>query len=378
MSNHSPISPSASYRYMKCAGSYKLIQSLNIISGKPSDSAIEGTAVHKYIELNLKNPEYRYKASDYEVKLSSEMRENGQKMIDYVNSYRNADYEIFSEEYIDLSFLKLDGFDGGTADAVILSKDRSMLEIVDYKNGTNPVYAFQNSQLMIYAVGAVHKFGIEKGLIKLTIIQPNVRDMPDSYCISYKELMEWRDMELVPSILRVLSDNPPFYPEESVCKYCPASGYCEHQKQYLIQQAQTDFTDTLPDISTLSYLQKLRIVKYATHIQNFIDAVKDTVLEEMKAGKQYEGLKLVRKNTRRKLVEGADDVIMSPLLDYLTEDEIYTRKMKSLSELEKLLKSKTDKKTVDDVMNSITVKPLGEIEVTTIDDKRKSIEEVLK
>ena len=378
MCGHSPIAPSASYRYMKCAGSYKLIQSLNIAPSKPSDSAIEGTAVHKYIELNLKNPEYRYKASDYEIKLSSEMRANGQKMIDYVNSYRNDNYDIFSEEYIDLSFLKLEGFDGGTADAVIVSKDKSTLEIVDYKNGTNPVYAFQNSQLMIYAVGAVKRFGIEKGLIKLTIIQPNVRDMPDTYCISYKELMDWCNNELVPSILLVLSDNPPFYPEESICKYCPASGCCDHQQKYLIQQAQTDFTETLPDISTLSDWQKFKIVKYATHIQNFIDAVKDTVLEEMKAGKQYEGLKLVRKNTRRKLVEGADDVIMSPLLDYLTEDEIYTRKMKSLSELEKLLKSKADKKTVDDVMNSITIKPLGEIEIATIDDKRKSIEEVLK
>ena len=80
----------------------------------------------------------------------------------------------------------------------------------------------------------------------------------------------------------------------------------------------------------------------------------------MLQGEKYSGLKLVRKATKRKFTELASDVVMSPLLDYLDEEEIFERKIKGITEIEKLLK-KRGIKDYKKVIDSCTEKPDGEI-----------------
>lgn len=378
---HSQLSPSSSQRWMDCAGSIGLIQALNI-APKAGKAAEEGTTVHKIIELCLKNnsdSEYYLKHPDeigYAV--TAEMCERASIMLEYIRS-KPKSYAIYSEVELDLSFMNVAGLDYGTSDVVVVDKERSLLEVVDYKNGNNNVRASNNPQLMIYAVGALHRFGMEhEGLVKMTIVQPATKSEPDSFVMDIPTLLRWRDEVLIPAAELAMSDDPPFHASEENCRYCPASGVCTHQKQYLIEQAKLDFDEPNLVIAVLTDTQKMNIAKYASHLKQFIDSVLDTVKQEMlsdyaKYTSYSAGIKLVRKNTRRRLKDNCDDEIMSPLLDYLTVDEIYERKMKSLSALEKLLKKKTDKSTADSVLGAITDKPLGEIEIAPLDDKRKSV-----
>ena len=88
----------------------------------------------------------------------------------------------------------------------------------------------------------------------------------------------------------------------------------------------------------------------------------------------YSLLKLVRKNTRRKLKEDALDDVTSPLWDVLTEDEVYTKKPRALSELEKAIKKVSDKDTAKKIIDSITEKPDGELVVVSYEDKRMAVE----
>ena len=47
--------------------------------------------------------------------------------------------------------------------------------------------------------------------------------------------------------------------------------------------------------------------------------------------------------------------------------------MKSISEIEKLLKKKLDKEQFEEIMSEIVEKPLGEIEVALSSDKRVEV-----
>ena len=49
------------------------------------------------------------------------------------------------------------------------------------------------------------------------------------------------------------------------------------------------------------------------------------------------------------------------------------KSMKSISEIEKLLKKKLDKEQFEEIMSEIVEKPLGEIEVALSSDKRVEV-----
>ena len=104
-------------------------------------------------------------------------------------------------------------------------------------------------------------------------------------------------------------------------------------------------------------------------IKKFIDEVVKSVTAEMLQGSKYSGLKLVRKATKRKFTELASDVVMSPLLDYLDEEEVFEKKIKGITEIEKLLK-KRGIKDYKKIVDSCTEKPDGEVIAVEESDKR--------
>ena len=87
----------------------------------------------------------------------------------------------------------------GTADCIIIGGGR--LCVVDYKNGSGvPVEAENNSQMMLYALGALKFYGPIFGSsiqdIHLTIVQPNAGGIKAvSYthlCMDFLKLMVFR------------------------------------------------------------------------------------------------------------------------------------------------------------------------------------------
>ena len=226
-----------------------------------------------------------------------------------------------------------------------------------------------NQQLLIYAVGAIERFELPQDcIVELAIIQPNVYKEPQIFSLTVAEIEKWRDNILVPSALRCSSENPEFVPGEIQCKYCPCSGQCQHQNSYLMEQTKLDFS-TVPSPDALTAEQKLKIFSAAEQIKKFIDEVVKSVTADMLHGGKYHGLKLVRKATKRKFTELASDVVMSPLLDYLDEEEVFEKKIKGITEIEKLLK-KRGIKDYKKIIDSCTEKPDGEVIAVEESDKR--------
>ena len=58
----------------------------------------------------------------------------------------------------------------GTADAILIGEKE--LEIIDLKSGKFPVDVENNTQLLIYALGALSRYGNEDTVVTMTIVQP--------------------------------------------------------------------------------------------------------------------------------------------------------------------------------------------------------------
>ena len=82
---------------------------------------------------------------------------------------------------MDFSNIVPEGF--GTGDMIILGKDergRGLIHICDYKNGKGVfVDAHGNSQMMLYATGALNAYGYiyEIEVVRMSIIQPRLENI---------------------------------------------------------------------------------------------------------------------------------------------------------------------------------------------------------
>lgn len=373
---HSLLSPSASHRWMSCPASVMMSKG---IPSKSSEYAKEGTAVHKVIELSIKNNmsplSFRGKVVEG-VTITDTMARNAWHFVEYFNTHHLQEIDIGeSELWIDLKFLGIEGLDGGTADGVLVTKDS--ITVLDYKNGSGvKVESYMNTQLLCYAVGLVHMFKGRKE-VTLVIIQPNVCEEPIEWTLTTAEVMFWCKYVLVPKAKACFDSLAPCCPSSSACRFCPCAGSCKACYERMNLCVRSDFASEaiLPAVESLTQEQKERVVYHGGMIRNFIEAVENSVKDDLMRGVAgYSLLKLVRKNTRRKLVEDALDDVTSPLWDVLTEDEVYTKKPRALSELEKAIKNVSDKQTAKKIIDSITEKPEGELIVVPYEDKRLAVE----
>ena len=356
---HADLSPSAAHRWIRCPASVPFQKKLGIIS-QSSEYAAEGTAVHEIIERCLKDGAEpidfigkTLSVDKFEKTITEKMADNAAVMVNFCRMKKSDNADLYSELYLDLSDMFIDGLDGGTADCVIISHDKKSAVIADYKNGTVKVDVTYNQQLLIYAVGAIDRFELPQDcIVELAIIQPNVYKEPQLFSLTVSEIEKWRDNILVPCALRCSEENP----------------QCQHQNSYLMEQTKLDFS-TVPSPDALTAEQKLKIFSAAEQIKKFIDEVVKSVTAEMLQGSKYSGLKLVRKATKRKFTELASDVVMSPLLDYLDEEEVFEKKIKGITEIEKLLK-KRGIKDYKKIVDSCTEKPDGEVIAVEESDKR--------
>jgi hypothetical protein len=136
------------------------------IPDKPKDYTDNGTAMHTIAASCL---QYKYPAAkrigedifvhsegepQRTVEFTEEMADLVQGYVDTINKLA-AGNELWIEQRVDFSeFVDVEA-QFGTADAIIYFKDQGELGIFDLKTGHTPVQVSENSQLMIYALGAL-------------------------------------------------------------------------------------------------------------------------------------------------------------------------------------------------------------------------------
>lgn len=389
---HSTIGPSAASRWMNCPGSVALCATL---PKRTSTYADEGSAAHalgeKYLRdqmVNLPTRKGWWLVQDgREWYLEKAKPKSGvafevtQDMIDAVQVYVDHIDGIESEHKAYEKKLTMDWLHPGifgTMDCGILDGD--MYHVIDYKHGAGvAVEVEDNPQMMIYALGALGKRATGSAIktVRLTIVQPR-KPHPDGpvryWDIDYADLYDWAENVLIPAAKATELENAPFVPGDKQCRWCEAS---RQSKCPALLGAVQDVagmslispiveTPRLPDPGSLTVADKARVLALAGLLETWIDNVRASALEEAQAGVQFPGLKLVHKITRRRW---RDEAQVAAALQPALGDEIWDTKLRSPSQIEKLLG-----KGGKEALAPLTESPIGDLTLAPESDRRRAVD----
>ena len=173
---HAVCSSSSSKMWLNCPPSARLQEQF------PNESttyALEGTLVHELGEYLLKKAHKmrvkRPQSEEYDTELAERNAALYAEVVTECEQRMKEEHGsvlMLIEERLDFSHIVPEGF--GSGDCVLVSP--SELHVFDYKNGHLFVDADHNSQMMLYALGALHSYDFiyDVQTVSMTIVQPNV------------------------------------------------------------------------------------------------------------------------------------------------------------------------------------------------------------
>ena len=357
MTNHAKLSASGSSRWMNCPGSVSLEHG---IPNPSTDFAAEGTAAHQLATWCLTNqaPALNFigkniRIEEFTFEVDYEMVEAVQQYVDFCNGIP-GDYE-WIEQRVEYTDWVPDGF--GTSDHIKVATKRGqdfrVIHVTDFKYGKGVrVYAENNSQAMIYALGVYQTYNYlfafkPEDLVVCTIVQPRL-DHIDEFKITIEELLEWADRELFPAAKAAMSDNPTLTPGEKQCRFCRAKPTCPALAEQSLKTVFEDFKvieenpGFTKDFKKLTNEQIGIVMKLIPVMQHWGKSVEAYAFDELNAGRAIPGYKLVEgKKQNKAFLEKDDEVLVTSLVDCgLTKKEVITEKIKTPTQLAKVLKTK--------------------------------------
>ena len=378
MSTHAVLSPSSAGRWLACTPSARLEQQFPDHSG---EAALEGVLAHALAELMLRTrsseqPEFlseEIAAIKQHARYSEDMLYHVESYVTFVENQlleareTTSDAVLLIEQLLDLRSWVPDGF--GTADAVIIAD--GLMEIIDLKFGKGvPVSATGNKQMMLYALGAIHKFGIVYDIhtVRMTIFQPRL-DNVSTFEMSADALQHWADISLAPLARLAFAGEGDFIPGDH-CRFCKARAQCKAFADQNLVLAKHDFKDQ----TLLSDNQISSILLLADQFKRWLSDLEEFALSAaVNFGKQWPGLKMVEGRSIRTWTS-QDEVARTLIHAGIPEAIIYERKLLGLTAMEKVL----SKKTFNDLLSGLIIKPQGKPALVPLDDKRSELNSASK
>lgn len=367
MTAHSRFGGSSASRWLNCPGSVPLADKCPPKPG--SVYAEEGTFAHALAEICLLAGETtanRHIGSEVIHPSIDSKKAVTKEMADAVNVYleavwdeydRIAGTELFVEERFVLPLPSANGDEVfGTNDAMTFCPANGKLTVFDYKHGAGvSVSAFENKQLMFYAAGAVAshpEWDVQS--IELVIVQPrafsNAGDGVSRWEMPLFELLDY-PAAIDAAVAEAKSDSPSMCAGEW-CRWCPAAEICTVREQQFLEAAQLDFAGVaeigpkakLPDAESVDPARIGAILDGFDRLSDWVDMIRDRAMSLLNEGKEVPGYKLVEKQARRRWADNEEEIAAYLVTVHgLEDDEVRPRKLVTITEAEKQLKSKLGK-----------------------------------
>lgn len=358
---HAKLSPSSAHRWLHCNAALAAEQ---FEPNKTTSYAEEGITAHHLAETILRNRlKPRSKASP--------VPQVSQEMVDKVGEYVEAVWTLAQqpgaillvEQKCDFSHIVGIPNQFGTSDAVIILGDE--LQIHDLKYGYEKVDAFENPQLMLYALGALEQVSLIADIhrVRMFIHQPRINNLSEYEC-SVQNLEEFGQnvKAIAADVLQLADDarkNGPdiipasaYHPGEKTCRWCKRRGKCQAQAEYVAAALINDFSEIadpppLKDALTTAH-QKLaesdgkwlgETLPLIDHIESWCKSVRSAAFNLLQNGHSVSGYKLVQGKQGNRSWSSEEEAI-ALLKDQFRykKEEVYTFKVISPAQAEKLIK----------------------------------------
>ena len=309
---------------------------------------------------------------------------------------------VLVEERVDYSHIAPSGF--GTADMLILGHDaegRGILHICDYKNGKGVfVDAHHNSQMMLYAIGALHAYGYiyPVEIVRMSIIQPRL-DNISTYECSREELEAWG--ESIKPTAKMAYEGKGEQKAGDWCRFCRAKPVCRACKEEALALCREEFMDLdagafaedpraapsdveesdttapyTPDLSAPTFKQPglvsldelTEILPTLNRISSWIESVFAFISSEaINHGVLIKGYKIVEGRSKRVFMNTKAVVEAATQNGYT---DLYKQQLISLTEFEKMM----GKKKFAELLGEYVAKPPGKLALVPDSDPRPPVD----
>lgn len=363
-SDHALLSASGAHRWLNCTPSARLE------SDEPestSAAAEQGTAAHALAEHKLRRALKQRSKRPVSTWIDDEMETLTDDYVAYVQEHISialetcGDPQVLIEQRLDFSHIVPGGF--GTGDCVIIAEPT--LQIIDLKYGQGVlVEAANNPQLMLYALGALHAFGILYDIetVSVTIYQPR-RGNVDIWEISVAELEHWAETEVKPKAELAAAGKGEFCPG-SWCQFCRIAPTCRARAEANLALAKLEFTPPaeLSDTEIADVLARIPQLKtWAADVEAY------ALSKAVNQGVVFEGFKLVAGRSVRKYTSETDVAAAAEAAGY---KDIWDRKLITLTAMEKLM----GKPAFNEILGDLVTKPAGKPTLVPASDKRPPLD----
>lgn len=360
---HALLSASGAHRWLECPPSAVLEAGLQDSS---SAAAEQGTVAHALAEWKLRRalhdaPTTKPVSSWHDEQMDALTDDYVAFVQERLRDVRQgcADPQVLIEQRLDFNHIVPGGF--GTGDAVIMAEP--VLHIIDLEYGQGVlIEAERNPQLMLYALGALEAFGSLYDIdeVAVTIFQAR-RSNVSTWTIPVVELETWAEQVVKPRAALAASGGGEFAPGEW-CRFCKLAPTCRTRAEANLALAKHEFAPPaeLDDDEIAAVLVQLPQLKaWATDVEAY------TLSLAVNQGKTWPGFKLVEGRSIRKY---ADEAAVAQAAEAAGVD-VWDRKLKSITALEKQL----GKKRFSDLLGDLVVKPAGKPALIPVSDKRPAL-----
>lgn len=356
---HALLSASSSHRWLACPPSAVANEGYE---DKETSFAEEGTTAHEVAEWvasgNSKNHTLQKGQDDG---VTREMIECAQEYADYIEEQKKSnDAIVLLEQRVDFSQWVPDGF--GTCDCIIIQDET--LTIIDYKYGQGvAVDATDNSQLKLYALGALNDYGIALDVknIEMHIFQPRMNNISvDS--TTTEELLEWAEKTVSPTAEKAVRGKGKYNPGEH-CRFCKHAGKCR-----ALTKLCTEYLDThglRVTIPVLAPHEIADVLRMEPIVALWLKKVKEQALTTLMEGGELPGYKLVEgKLGNRKWKD--EGLVAATLAKTYSKEEYTETRLLSPSQMDKAI----GKKKVAELLGEMIDRAPGSPTIAPITDKR--------
>ena len=389
---HALLGASSSKQWLNCPPSARLQEK---IPNPGSVYAAEGTFAHsvceykvrKYLHERVKRPQSEEFDSEeieqitdayaeFVISTIEEMKRNGCEPLTLV------------EERVDYSHLVPSGF--GTADMIVIGQDeagKGLLHIADFKTGKGVfVDADHNSQLMLYAIGALHAYGYIYPIetVRMSIVQPRLDNISTFEC-TRAELEEWG--ESIRPIAKLAFEGGGEQKCGDWCRFCRAKPMCRACAEEALSLARDEFLDlddgalapirASPEKEAVPVFKQPGLIPFhelegilptLNRIGSWIEAVFAYVSgEAIQHGLPVKGYKVVEGRSKRVFTD-VKAVVETAMQNGYTD--LYKKELISLTEFEKLM----GKKRFTELLGPYVAKPPGKLALVPDSDPRPPVE----